>query len=76
MAKSIEHGSWATVRSLEEERIRDDPPQLTGEWTADNYVDAYRYYYANGKRHLFGWSKDRSMPPWIPEYTDGPKSNS
>jgi hypothetical protein len=72
------HGSWATVRSLDDETVRDlewpaagrtDPPQLTGAWTADDYVDAYRYYYANEKRHLFGWSTDRSMPPWVPEYT-------
>ncbi|AEH39154.1 hypothetical protein Halxa_0560 (plasmid) [Halopiger xanaduensis SH-6] len=71
------HGSWAVVRSLDDEHVRDlewptvgreDPPQLTGEWTADDYVDAYRYYYANEKRPLFSWSKDRSMPPWISEY--------
>ncbi|WP_247729709.1 hypothetical protein [Halovivax limisalsi] len=71
------HGSWRTVRSLDDETVaslewpeadRTDPPQLTGEWTADDYVEAYRYYYANEKRHLFQWAKDRSMPPWIPEY--------
>ncbi|WP_408957572.1 hypothetical protein [Natrinema sp. 74] len=72
------HGCWATVCSLDEAAVdglewpaegRTDPPQLTGAWTADDYVDAYRYYYANDKRHLFGWAKDRSMPPWIDEYT-------
>ncbi|MFC6718478.1 hypothetical protein ACFQGT_00755 [Natrialbaceae archaeon GCM10025810] len=72
------HGSWVTVRTLDPETVRDlewpttgleEPPQVTGEWTADDYVDAYRYYYANEKRHLFSWSKDRSMPPWVPEYT-------
>ena len=72
------HGCWATVNSLDGETVRDldwstggrtDPPQVTGEWTADDYVDAYRYYYANEKRHLFHWSKDRSEPPWVDEYT-------
>lgn len=72
------HGCWATVESLDADAVREldwpgegvtDPPQLTGEWTADDYVDAYRSYYANEKRHLFTWSKDRSMPPWIPAYT-------
>lgn len=73
-----QHGCWATVQSLDADVVRGlewpsdhggDPPQLTGGWTADDYVEAYRYYYANEKRHLFQWSKDRSMPPWIPEYT-------
>ena len=72
------HGSWATVNSLDLDAVRDlewpseessDPPQVTNEWTAADYVDAYRYYYANEKRHLFEWSKDRSEPPWIAEYT-------
>ncbi|WP_218836414.1 hypothetical protein [Halorarum salinum] len=72
------HGSWAAVESLDLDLVRDldwptagasDPPQLTGEWTADDHVDAYRYYYANEKRHLFEWSKDRSEPPWIEAYT-------
>lgn len=72
------HGCWATVESLDADAVREldwpgegvaDPPQLTGGWTADDYVDAYRSYYANEKRHLFTWSKDRSMPPWIPAYT-------
>ncbi|WP_254531179.1 hypothetical protein [Natrinema gelatinilyticum] len=72
------HGCWDAVHSLDGAAVfdlewaaegRDDPPQLTGEWSADDYVDAYRYYYANEKRHLFSWSKDRSMPPWISEYT-------
>ncbi|WP_254545367.1 hypothetical protein [Halomarina pelagica] len=75
------HACWATVESLDAEAVRaldwpsadaSDPPQLTGGWTADDYVDAYRYYYANEKRHLFGWSKDRSEPPWIAEYTVDP----
>ena len=72
------HGCWVVVESLDADAVRDldwpgegrtDPPQLTGEWTADDYVDAYRSYYANEKRHLFEWSKDRSMPPWVPAYT-------
>jgi len=72
------HGSWATVERLDPAVVRDldwpadaasDPPQVTGGWTADDYVDAYRYYYANEKRHLFAWAKDRTEPPWIEEYT-------
>lgn len=72
------HGSWATAESLDVEAVRDlkwpneaasDPPQVTGRWKAADYVDAYRYYYANEKRHLFEWSKDRGEPPWIEEYT-------
>ncbi len=72
------HGSWAVVRSLDDEAVaaldwpseeRTDPPQVTGDWSADDYVDAYRYYYANEKRHLFSWAKDRSEPPWVEEYT-------
>ncbi|RDI72300.1 hypothetical protein [Halopelagius longus] len=72
------HGCWATVETLDPETVRElawpteaatDPPQVTGEWTAPDYVDAYRYYYANEKRHLFQWSKDREEPPWIAEYT-------
>ncbi|MDS0475536.1 hypothetical protein [Natrinema sp. 1APR25-10V2] len=79
------HGCWATVRSLDDAAVvdlewpaegRTDPPQLTGEWTTDDYVDAYRYYYANDKRHLFGWAKDRSMPPWIDEYTVDEAANT
>ena len=75
------HGCWATVRSLDSEAVRaldwptetrSDPPQLTGEWEADDYVDAYRYYYANEKRHLFRWSKDRVEPPWVEEYAVAP----
>ncbi|MFB6140943.1 MAG: hypothetical protein ABEJ26_10960 [Halosimplex sp.] len=72
------HGSWtqvvdvdrATVRALEwpSEGLA-DPPQLTGRWAADDVVDAYRYYYANDKRHLFSWTGDRSPPPWLSEYT-------
>lgn len=72
------HASWATVTSLDPAAVRDldwsteatsDPPQLTGRWEADDYVDAYRYYYANEKRHLFTWSKDRTEPPWVEAYT-------
>jgi hypothetical protein len=72
------HGCWATVQSLDPDAVHDldwpaagasDPPQLTGDWEAEDYVDAYRYYYANEKRHLFEWSKDRVEPPWITEYT-------
>jgi hypothetical protein len=75
---SDRHACWAIVRSLDDDAVRDldwpgtgveDPPQLTDGWTADDYVDAYRYYYANEKCDLFRWSKDRSAPPWIPEYT-------
>jgi hypothetical protein len=75
---SERHGCWATVESLDVDAVadltwpaegREDPPQLTGEWTAPDYVDAYRYYYANEKRHLFSWSRDRSKPPWVSEYT-------
>ena len=74
-----DHGAdEVTVESLDAATVRDldwpneaasDPPQITGRWTADDYVDAYRLYYANEKRHLFRWSKDRSAPPWIEEYT-------
>lgn len=72
------HGSWAHVESLDEKRFdslewpaegRSDPPQVTGQWTADDYVEAYRLYYANEKRNLFEWSKDRARPPWLDEYT-------
>jgi hypothetical protein len=71
------HACWATVRSLDVDRVEaldwpgepGDPPQVTGRWRADDYVDAYRLYYANEKRHLFHWSKDRSAPPWLGEYT-------
>ena len=72
------HASWGTVESLDPVAVRGldwpseaagDPPQLTGEWEADDYVDAYRYYYANEKRHLFEWSKDREEPPWVEAYT-------
>jgi hypothetical protein len=73
-----DHGFWATVRTLDDATVRDldwpgdgraNPPQLTGEWSADDHVDACRYYYANDKSHLVAWAKDRSKPPWIPEYT-------
>jgi len=72
------HGSWATVERVDESAIRTldwpgegatDPPQCTGKWECEYYVDAYRYYYANDKRHLFEWAKDREAPPWIAEYT-------
>ena len=72
------HASWAVVETLDLDAVSvlgwpsetgRDPPQVTGEWEADDYVDAYRYYYANEKRHLFAWAKDRSEPPWIAEYT-------
>ncbi|MFB6129878.1 MAG: hypothetical protein ABEJ28_03545, partial [Salinigranum sp.] len=70
------HACWAAVESLDDARIEalewpgrpGDPPQVTGRWHADDYVDAYRRYYANDKRHLFRWSKDRTAPPWIDEY--------
>ena len=70
------HGSWRVVRSLDEEGVRDldwpgepgDPPQVTGRWRADDYVDAYRLYYANEKRALFAW-KGREEPPWLDAYT-------
>ena len=79
------HGSWATVESLDRGAVERldwpgepaDPPQVTGEWHADDYVDAYRLYYANEKRHLFKWSKDRTAPPWLDEYTvDAPEEPS
>lgn len=72
------HGAWATVLSLSEETVADldwpgeeggDPPQVTGRWKARDYVDAYRLYYANEKRALFSWAKDREPPPWLAEYT-------
>ena len=76
------HGCWAVVETLDRDAVADldwpngsaddvasDPPQVTGEWVADDYVDAYRYYYANEKRHLFEWAKDREEPPWVAEYT-------
>ena len=72
------HGSWAVVETLDGDAVADlawpretarDPPQVTGKWTAPDYVDAYRYYYANEKRDLFEWSKDRTEPPWLAEYT-------
>ncbi|WP_101297951.1 hypothetical protein [Halegenticoccus soli] len=80
------HGSWATVGTLDDDLLSDlawpetgrsDPPQVTGGWKADDYVDAYRLYYANEKRHLFGWAKDRTEPPWIDEYTvpEGPDAH-
>lgn len=79
------HGCWATVETLDAETVRglewpsearSDPPQLTGRWEARDYVDAYRYYYANEKRHLFEWSKDREEPPWIAAYTVAPGDDS
>jgi hypothetical protein len=79
------HGSWATVRRLDDDRVAaldwpgapGDPPQVTGEWKADDYVDAYRLYYANEKRDLFRWAKDREPPPWLSAYTfpEGPDSH-
>lgn len=71
------HGALAVVEQLDDDAVTDldwpterlsDPPQITGRWDADEYVDAYRYYYANEKRELFQWSKDRSKPAWIPDY--------
>lgn len=73
-----QHASWVTVQTLDATTLnnlewpatgRTDPPQLSGDWTAPDYVDAYRFYYANEKRHLFQWSKDRSEPPWVDAYT-------
>jgi hypothetical protein len=72
------HKSWATVLSMDAGAVRRldwpsadgrDPPQVTGRWRAESYVDAYRLYYANDKRALFSWAKDRTEPPWISEYT-------
>ena len=79
------HASWAVVESLDREAVEalgwpaeepSDPPQVTGDWKADDYVDAYRLYYANEKRHLFEWSGGRSPPPWLEAYTvaGGPES--
>lgn len=79
------HGCWRTVTSIDSDAVGDldwpsedpsDPPQCTGRWKADDYVDAYRYYYANEKRHLFKWSKDRREPPWIEEYTVSPEGDT
>ena len=57
-----------------------DPPQVTGRWVAEDYVDADRYRYASEKRHPFEWSKDRGEPPWVEEYTvdieDGPRADA
>ncbi len=72
------HGSWATVRDIDPEAVAElawdepsgsDPPQVTDGWHADDYVDAYRYYYANEKHHLFEWAKERGPPPWLDDYT-------
>lgn len=70
------HGSWAAIRALDVDRVRAldwpgeaaDPPQCTGDWTADDVIDAYRLYVANEKRHLHAWKK-RGEPPWLAEYT-------
>ena len=70
------HGSWSTVETLDDDEIArldwpgepGDPPQVTDGWHADDYVDAYRLYYANEKRHLFEWSGGRTRPPWIDDY--------
>lgn len=71
------HKSWAVARALDPEMVGSlpwpetagrDPPQVTGRWHARDYVDAYRLYYANEKRHLFSWAKDRGPPPWLDEY--------
>lgn len=72
------HASWSVVRSLDLARIEEldwptesvsDPPQLTGKWVAPDYVVAYRLYFANEKRHLFDWAKDRGAPPWLAAFT-------
>lgn len=72
------HGSWATALTVDESALpklawpetkRRDPPQVTDQWMADDYVDAYRRYYANEKRHLFSWAKDRTKPPWVDDYS-------
>lgn len=75
------HACWDVVEMLDGDTVTDlawpsddpsDPPQITGRWTAPDYVDAYRYYYANEKRHLFRWSKERTEPAWIDAYTVEP----
>lgn len=72
------HACWAVVESLDADAVADldwpaegrtDPPQLTGDWAVDDYVDAYRLYYANDKRDLFSWARDRTAPPWLDAYT-------
>jgi len=79
------HKSWETVLSLDvdaadalawPDESRSAPPQVTGEWRAADYVDAYRLYYANEKRSLFEWS-GRERPPWLDEYAfpEGPESH-
>ncbi|PSP76883.1 hypothetical protein BRC81_11040 [Halobacteriales archaeon QS_1_68_20] len=74
------HGSWATASTVDPSALADldwpsdgfvDPPQVTGEWGADDYVEAYRLYYANEKRHLFEWTK-RERPPWVDDYVREP----
>ncbi len=70
------HGAWATASTVDPAALAeldwpgeglDDPPQVTGEWRADDHVEAYRLYYANEKRHLFEWTK-RERPSWLDEY--------
>lgn len=77
-APSEYHGSWEVVCSLDLTTVEyldwptasaDDPPQITGEWCAPDYVVAYRLYYANEKRHLFAWAKERAAPPWLEAHT-------
>lgn len=71
------HASWALVEAIDEAALEGldwptvgetDPPQLTGEWHAEDYVDAYRLYYANDKRDLFAWTR-REPPHWLEDYT-------
>jgi hypothetical protein len=81
------HGSWERILALDDGAIRalawpsdeaTEPPQCTNNWQCEDYVEAYRYYYANEKAHLFEWAKDRERPPWIDEYTvpEGPTGDS
>lgn len=70
------HGAWETAATVDPEAAaaldwpetgRTDPPQVTGGWTDDDHVEAYRLYYVNEKRDLFEWTR-RERPPWLEEY--------
>lgn len=73
------HSCWTVVESIDRDVLAgldwpsdeaSDPPQVTGDRTAEDYVDAYRLYYANEKRDLFQWARGRTAPPWLGAYTD------
>jgi hypothetical protein len=71
------HGAWEPVYALDDAVLdgldwpstgRTAPPRITGDWEADDHVEAYRLYYANEKREVHGWKGDREAPPWLDEY--------